>query len=228
MVASTGKCTIKGGVEISYNTLTETFGTKGGGIFVEDFSGNKGELILEGSAGKTVTIKENKATKGAGIYCEGTIPSMKHTEIKNCIASQNGGGIYLANNASVKMGDNAEITDCSTENANYGGGVYVDSDTCTFEMSGSAKVTVSTGADKNKEGANEIFLKYGVIKVTGTLTAGNGQAGRISVLSSNYQTSTKVLTGDNLPTNSGKFTVTKQKGLNQAWKVSPSGKLQKN
>ena len=228
LVASTGKCTIKGGVEISYNTLTETSGTKGGGIFVEDFSGNKGELILEGSAGKTVTIKENKATKGAGIYCEGTIPSMKHTEIKNCIASQNGGGIYLANNASVKMGDNAEITDCSTENANYGGGVYVDSDTCTFEMSGSAKVTVSTGADKNKEGANEIFLKYGVIKVTGTLTAGNGQAGRISVLSSNYQTSTKVLTGDNLLTNSGKFTVTKQKGLNQAWKVSPSGKLQKN
>ena len=228
LVASTGKCTIKGGVEISYNTLTETSGTKGGGIFVEDFSGNKGELILEGSAGKTVTIKENKATKGAGIYCEGTIPSMKHTEIKNCIASQNVGGIYLANNASVKMGDNAEITDCSTENANYGGGVYVDSDTCTFEMTGSAKVTVSTGADKNKEGANEIFLKYGVIKVTGTLTAGNGQAGRISVLSSNYQTSTKVLTGDNLPTNSGKFTVTKQKGLNQAWKVSPSGTLQKN
>ena len=126
------------------------------------------------------------------------------------------------------MGDNAEITDCSTENANYGGGVYVDSDTCTFEMSGSAKVTVSTGADKNKEGANEIFLKYGVIKVTGTLTAGNGQAGRISVISSKYQTSTVVLTGDNLPTNSGKFTVTKQKGLNQAWKVSPSGKLQKN
>ena len=227
LVASTGKCTIKGGVEISHNTLTAST-TYGGGIHVEDFSGNKGELILEGSAGKTVTIKENKATKGAGIYCEGTIPSMKHTEIKNCIASQNGGGIYLANNASVKMGDNAEITDCSTENANYGGGVYVDSDTCTFEMSGSAKVTVSTGADKNKEGANEIFLKYGVIKVTGTLTAGNGQAGRISVISSKYQTSTVVLTGDNLPTNSGKFTVTKQKGLNQAWKVSPSGKLQKN
>ena len=228
LVASTGKCTIKGGVEISYNTLTETSGTKGGGIFVEDFSGNKGELILEGSAGKTVTIKENKATNGAGIYCEGTIPSMKHTEIKNCIAARNGGGIYLANNASVKMGDNAEITDCSTENANYGGGVYVDSDTCTFEMSGSAKVTVSTGADKNKEGANEIFLKYGEIKVTGTLTVGDGQAGRISVISSKYHTSTVVLTGDNLPTNSRKFTVTKQKGLNQAWKVSPSGKLQKN
>ena len=228
LVASTGKCTIKGGVEISYNTLTETSGTKGGGIFVEDFSGNKGELILEGSAGKTVTIKENKATNGAGIYCEGTIPSMKHTEIKNCTAARNGGGIYLANNASVKMGDNAEITDCSTENANYGGGVYVDSDTCTFEMSGSAKVTVSTGADKNKEGANEIFLKYGEIKVTGTLTVGDGQAGRISVISSKYHTSTVVLTGDNLPTNSRKFTVTKQKGLNQAWKVSPSGKLQKN
>ena len=228
LVASTGKCTIKGGVEISHNTLTETSGTQGGGIFVEESLGNKGELILEGSAGKTVTIKENKATKGAGIFCEGKVVSMKYTEIKNCTADRNGGGIYLKDKASVKMGDNAEITDCSTENEHYGGGVYVDSATCTFEMSGSAKVTVSTGADKNKEGANEIFLKDGVIKVTGTLTAGNGQAGRISVLSSNYQTSTKVLTGDNLPTNSGKFTVTKQKGLNQAWKVSPFGKLQKN
>ncbi|MGP1564873.1 MAG: hypothetical protein ACTTHU_05525 [Treponema sp.] len=198
LVGSTGKCTIKGGVEISYNTLTETSGTKGGGIYVEESSGNKGELILEGSAGKTVTIKENKATKGAGIFCEGKVVSMKYTEIKNCIAARNGGG------------------------------VYVDSAACTFEMTGSAKVTVSTGVDKNKEGMNEIFLKDGVIKVTGTLTAGDGQAGRISVMSSKYETSTEVLTGDNLPTNSGKFRVTKQKIPNQAWKVSPSGKLQKN
>ncbi|MGP1428256.1 MAG: right-handed parallel beta-helix repeat-containing protein [Treponema sp.] len=228
LVGSTGKCTIKGGVEISHNTFTETSGTKGGGIYVEESSGNKGELILEGSAGKTVTIKENKATKGAGIFCEGKVVSMKYTEIKNCIAARNGGGIYLKDNATVKMGDNAEITDCLTENENYGGGVYVDSAACTFEMTGSAKVTVSTGVDKNKEGMNEIFLKDGVIKVTGTLTAGDGQAGRISVMSSKYETSTEVLTGDNLPTNSGKFRVTKQKIPNQAWKVSPSGKLQKN
>ena len=225
-VGSTGKCTIKGGVEISYNTLTGTSGTKGGGIYVEESSGNKGELILEGSAGKTVTIKENKATKGAGIYCKGTIPSMKHTEIKNCIASQNGGGIYLANNASVKMQDGSIITDCSTTST-YGeqaaGGVYVGSASCTFEMSGSAKVSVSSGSNANKNGANEIFLKDGVIKVTGTLTAGDGQAGRISVLSSNYQTSTQVLTGDNLTVNCKKFTVTPKNSQN--WYVDSSGKL---
>ena len=225
-VSSTGKCTIKGGAEISHNTLTGASGTQGGGIYVEEDSGNKGELILEGSAGKTVIIKENKATKGAGIYCEGTIPSMKHTEIKNCIASQNGGGIYLANNASVKMQDGSIITDCSTTST-YGeqaaGGVYVGSASCTFEMSGSAKVSVSTGADKNKDGANEIFLKDGVIKVTGTLTAGNGQAGRISVMSSKYQTSTQVLTGDNLTVNCKKFTVTPKNSQN--WYVDSSGKL---
>ena len=225
-VSSTGKCTIKGGAEISHNTLTGASGTQGGGIYVEEDSGNKGELILEGSAGKTVIIKENKATKGAGIYCEGTIPSMKHTEIKNCIASQNGGGIYLANNASVKMQDGSIITDCSTTST-YGeqaaGGVYVGSASCTFEMSGSAKVSVSSGSNANKNGANEIFLKDGVIKVTGTLTAGNGQAGRISVMSSKYQTSTQVLTGDNLTVNCKKFTVTPKNSQN--WYVDSSGKL---
>ncbi|MGP1475681.1 MAG: beta strand repeat-containing protein [Treponema sp.] len=223
LVASTGKCTIKGGVEISYNTLTETSGTQGGGIFVEESLGNKGELILEGSAGKTVTIKENRATKGAGIFCEGTIPSMKYTEIKNCIAYRNGGGIYLKDKASVKMGDNAEITDCSTENENYGGGVYVDSATCTFEMTGSAKVTVSTEADKNKDGANEIFLQAGEIKVTGTLTAGDGQAGRISVLRpGGYKLSRKVLKGD-ITANYKKFTVTPKNIEN--WYVGSDGKL---
>ena len=224
LVGSTGKCTIKGGVEISYNTLTANT-NYGGGIYVEEFYGNKGELILEGSAGKTVTIKGNKATKGAGIYCGGKISSMKYTEIKNCTATQNGGGIYLNNKASVKMGDNAEITDCSTKDENLGGGVYVDSATCTFEMSGSAKVTVSTEADKNKDGANEIFLQAGEIKVTGTLTAGDGQAGRISVTRpSGYISSRKVLNGD-ITANYKKFTVTPKNSEN--WYVDSSGKLTK-
>ena len=222
LVASTGKCTIKGGVEISYNTLAANT-NYGGGIYVEEFHGNKGELILEGSAGKTVTIKGSQATKGAGIYCGGKISSMKYTEIKNCTATQNGGGIYLNNKASVKMGDNAEITDCSTKDENYGGGVYVDSATCTFEMTGSAKVTVSTEADKNKDGANEIFLQAGEIKVTGTLTAGDGQAGRISVTRpSGYISSRKVLRGD-ITANYKKFTVTPKNTAN--WYVGSDGKL---
>ena len=90
-------------------------------------------------------------------------------------------------------------------------------------MSGSAKVSVSSGSNANKNGANEIFLKDGVIKVTGTLTAGNGQAGRISVMSSKYQTSTQVLTGDNLTVNCKKFTVTPKNSQN--WYVDSSGKL---
>ena len=123
------------------------------------------------------------------------------------------------------MGDNAEITDCSTKNENYGGGVYVDSATCTFEMTGSAKVTVSTEADKNKDGANEIFLQAGEIKVTGTLTAGDGQAGRISVTRpSGYISSRKVLKGD-ITANYKKFTVTPKNSEN--WYVDSYGKLTK-
>ncbi|MGP1576028.1 MAG: right-handed parallel beta-helix repeat-containing protein [Treponema sp.] len=224
LVGSTGKCTVKSGVEISYNILTATGGSYGAGIYVEESAGKQGELILQGASGNMVKIQESNATKGGGIYVEGKV-SMQYTEIKNCTAKY-GGGIYLKDQAYMKMERNSEITDCAiVSSVGDGGGVYVEKDTCIFEMTANAKVSVSTGSKKDTPGANDIYLNSANIKVTETLSAGLGQAGRITP--NHYTAGDTVLTGDNISANSGMFTVTKQtKPTPQNWKISSTGTLQ--
>ncbi len=168
----------------------------------------------------------NAKYKGGGLYIIGEGDcTLKNSSIKNCHATNNdsfGGGAWLEDSKSKLVLNNSLIESCTSKTS--GGGIYIATGgTCTFEMSGSAKVTVSTGTDKNKDGANEIFLQAGAIKVTETLTVGDGQAGRISVMSSKYQTSTQVLTGANLTVNCKKFTVTPKNSQN--WYVDSSGKL---
>ena len=88
----------------------------------------------------------------------------------------------------------------------------------TLTMEENAKVTVST---ENTDGKNEIYFQGGEIKVKETLSAGDGQAGRITVY--NPSDGKQVLTGDNLDTNCKKFTVTPNGSVN--WYVGSNGKL---
>ena len=87
----------------------------------------------------------------------------------------------------------------------------------TLTMEDNAKVTVST---ENTDGKNEIYFQGGEIKVKGTLTAGDGQAARITVY--NPSDGKQVLTGDTAA-NCKKFTVTPKGGQN--WYVNTYGKL---
>ena len=89
-------------------------------------------------------------------------------------------------------------------------------------MGKNAKVEVSTGGDKNKDGKNEIYFQGGEIKVMGMLSAGDEQAARITVY--NPSDGKTVLTGDTAA-NCTKFTVTPNGGQN--WYVDTDGKLTK-
>ena len=236
---------VTGAGELTLQNLTlkgGNSGTDNGGIIYVD-SGTK--VTLSGCS-----IKSGSANQGGAFYVKGTLDIKDSSTISSCEATSNGGGIYIEgasakcnligskiigckttgptswgggvymDNGAFTMEGNAEITSCSANNENYGGGVYVAGTNCTFEMKDNAKVTVST---ENTDGKNEIYLQDGKIKLTGKLSAGNGEAGRISVMSSNYQTSTQVLTGDNLTVNCKKFTVTPNGSVN--WYVGSNGKL---
>ena len=166
----------------------------------------------------------NAKYKGGGLYIIGEGDcTLKNSSIKNCYATNNesyGGGAWLEDSKSKLVLNNSLIESCTSKTS--GGGIYIATGgTCTFEMSGSAKVTVSTEADKNKDGANEIYFQGGEIKVRGKLSAGDEQAARITVY--NPSDGKQVLTGDNLDTNCKKFTVTPDSGTN--WYVNSSGNL---
>jgi len=235
-ISSTGKCMVKSGAEISYNSVTAASGirTFGGGIYVEADSGKQGELKLEGVSGKPVRIHHNEATHGGGIYVTGTV-SMQYTEIKDCTAKY-GGGMYLTNNASTTMGNNCEIASCSiTESNGGGGGVYVKAaagKTVTFTMKGNARVTPSINSEKNTPGKNDVYLESRTtIKLEDTLNPAEGTAARITPQV--YGTDKYVLSGDlglGTPANYTKFTVTPESlsgGSTQNWEINNQGNLKK-
>ena len=237
---------VTGAGELTLQNLTlkgGNSGTDNGGIIYVD-SGTK--VTLSGCS-----IKSGSANQGGAFYVKGTLDIKDSSTINSCEATSNGGGIYIEgasakcnligskiigckttgptswgggvymDNGAFTMEGNAEITSCSANNDNLGGGVYVAGTNCTFEMKDNAKVTVST---ENTDGKNEIYLQDGKIKLTGKLSAGNGEAGRITVMRpALYKTTTQVLTGDHLDTNCKKFTVTPDSGTN--WYVNADGKL---
>lgn len=183
----------------------------GGGIFV----GGNGNLELNG-----VQIYENEAKdNGGGIYTKG------NTTIVSAIIDENsstlrGGGIYLVGGTLNMLG--GEI---KKNTAGQGGGCYFENG--TFNISGVAKITPSTDGDEHTHGRNDVYLfNNKTIKITGTLTAGQNQAARITVPNYKYDVSTQVLTGDT-NANASKFKVTKQTSPDQEWEVKFDGYLKK-
>lgn len=179
----------------------------GGGIFV----GSSGTLELSG-----VKIYKNEAKNyGGGIYTKG------NTKIVSAIIDENsstlrGGGIYLAGGTLNMSG--GEI---KKNTAGQGGGCYFENG--TFNISEVAKITPSTDGDEHTHGRNDVYLfNNKTIKITGTLTAGQNQAARITVPDGNYLNTTTVLTGSTAE-NANKFKVTKKGAQN--WYVDNDGKL---
>ncbi len=71
------------------------------------------------------TIRNGKATNGAGIYCPASSPTITNNVITGNKASRNGGGIYCSQSTTY-IGCNT-IMDNTAEN---GGGIYCDKYTC--------------------------------------------------------------------------------------------------
>ncbi|MGP1459361.1 MAG: InlB B-repeat-containing protein [Treponema sp.] len=170
LVGSMGTCTIKAGAEISYNELTAPAPAvkKGGGIFVETLLPNKGKLKVEGASGNPVTIKENKATQGGGIFDESEA-EISNAVIESCKADRSGGGIYAAKNGSVKLTDTA-VKNCEAigdeGGAIYAKGAVVELTNCVI-AGNKAKDGGGIFAYKDSSTLSSVTVKGGVIGGTG-------------------------------------------------------------
>ena len=214
-----GENIIEGNTEIKGNKCFVS--GNGGGIYIE-----KGNLVLKGNTKIFGNESKNSDTYGGGggIYIKSgsTLTIKDLCEINNNKAMDKtndtftgyGGGIC---NLGTIIMEGGTITE---NEAKEGGAVYNNG---TFKMSGSAKITPSTGEDEHKKGKNDVYLNNStLINVNNSLTVGPNQAARITVHKTKYNPSTQVLDGSTTE-NANKFKVTKKGG--QSWYVGNNGKL---
>ena len=215
----------------------------GGAIYAKDASTVKIEnCIITGNEAKTngggiyvestytkitnCTFTKNTARDGGGIYITKTGGHIYVVEIIDGTiggtgqaneATRNGGGIYVGQSCILNLKDS---TDSGTQGvritgnqAPKGGGVYA-ANNATVSMQGGTQINVY----------NDVYLDSGsAISVEKALSTADTVA-RITVPKDDYNTSTKVLYGDAVGLEHGKFIVT-SKG-NQQWKVNSYGRLQ--
>ena len=164
--SSTGaKLNLSGGL-VGGNTA----GQNGGGICV----GASCELILDGSgvigdSSVTSTASSascsNKAVKGGGIYCEGSITSSAAFTggIYANYASSSGGGIYTVSTGSVSItGGSISYNSAGSGTSGDGGGVYHSgSGTITLSrvtLSSNSAVLTGGGFCSAEDAGNETFI----------------------------------------------------------------------
>lgn len=210
-----------------------TADTNGGAVWSKATFNMKGGSIEENTAGKP-TANGSTQGSGGGVFNGkgGTFNMSGGKIIKNKAivansnsndSSGNGGGVCIHRSnftmtGGIIGGDENGEANIATKR---GGGVFHNGN--KFELSGSAKITPSTGEDEHTHGKNDVFLdNLRVINVNDTLTADQNKAARITVPDANYLNTTTVLTGSTAE-NANKFKVTK-KGT-QNWYVDNDGKL---
>ena len=233
-VGKKAECTIKEGVTIRHNRVTQGASTvNGGGLHIYGTSSpaDSGTVTITGTLGNPVRIEDNEARGsigvGGGIANNGTI-TLTHVHISGCKAPDSGGlggGIYVRRGACTLIDSN--VNGCEASVAGGGMYVYKGADGAgEFTMQRSTRIVPS---DDNIKGKNDIFLKNDYddvyIKLSGKLT-GARPVGRITVPDGKYNPSTKVLDGDiTVDDNYKKFTVTPGGSPVKNWYVGSNGAL---
>ena len=195
---------------------------------------DKRNRIFEVATGGNLTLEKIKLIKGkaapgaAGgiIYVNGGTAVLIGCTLQDGSAKDgDGGGIALSSSGGACTLEDCTIKSCKTEGLGaHGGAVAVlgASPTTTFTMKGSTRIDISLNHNEN-----DVYLvKNALITLDSTFAPSVTTAARITP--NDYEENLPVLTGDNLPTNSGKFAVTKQISPSQAWKLSPVGTLKMN
>ncbi|UTC44033.1 InlB B-repeat-containing protein [Treponema sp. OMZ 857] len=200
-------------------------------IAASSAAGNNGEIVIN----KNITIQGTNKTSeklDAGSFSRiFRVKDGKTLTLQNITLTggntqheqgdKNGGSVYIENGSCTM--DNVLVVECT---ADAGGAVYVKDG--TFSISGSTRITPSTGEYEQTAGKNDVYLKGGkLITVTGTLT-GTTPIARITPESyPTGSTAVKVLDGAAVNTQHSKFTVTDQAGMpSKKWKINASGELE--
>ena len=179
-------------------TFTGNTAKNGGGIYIIGASSYPVVTISGGTIGGTGTNEANKAT-GTG-------------------SDGNGGGIYVGNLCKVILQNNGS-TGCTIKGntAQRGGGVYANN--ADVIMKGRTRIAVN-------EVNNDVYLdNNSLINVADPLTA-EPPVARITPKTYSLFPPVKVLDGNAVGSEHGKFTVTKQTSpTTQEWAVGSDGKL---
>ena len=231
-VGKKAECTIKEGVTIRHNRVTQGVSTVNGGgglhIYGTSSPADSGTVTITGTQEKPVRIADNEARGsigvGGGIANNGTI-TLTHVHISGCKAPDSGGlggGIYVRRGACTLIDSN--VNGCEASVA--GGGVYVYKDTAVGGLFTMQRSTCIVPSGDNVKGNNDIFLKDSAcITLSGGLT-GTRPVGRITVPDGSYSEGTKVLVDDITDDeNYKKFTVTPGGSPVKNWYVGSNGAL---
>lgn len=198
-------------------------------IAASSAAGNNGEIVIN----KNITIQgtnKTSETLDAGSFSRiFRVKDGKTLTLQNITLTggntqheqgdKNGGSVYIENGSCTM--DNVLVVECT---ADAGGAVYVKDG--TFSISGSTRITPSTGEYEQTAGKNDVYLKgEKLITVTGTLT-GTTPIARITPESyPTGSTAVKVLDGAAVNTQHSKFTVTDE-APTKKWKINASGNLE--
>lgn len=199
-------------------------------IAASSAAGNNGEIVIN----KNITIQgtnKTSETLNAGSFSrifrvkDGKTLTLQNITLtggntqNEPAGNKNGGGVYIENGSCTMA--NVLLVECT---ADAGGAVYVKDG--TFSISGSTRITPSTGEYEQTAGKNDVYLKGGkLITVTGTLT-GTTPIARITPESyPTGSTAVKVLDGAAVNTQHSKFTVTDE-APTKKWKINASGELE--
>ena len=219
--------TYKGAIKVSRAVTVESASPPDLGTL----EANNFNRIFEVKTGGNLTLKKMKLIKGkaatgaAGgiIYVNGGTAMLIGCTLQKGLATD-GGGIAISSSGGACTLEDCTITNCKAAGVGHGGAVAVlgTSPTTTFTMKGSTKIDISLNLNEN-----DVYLvKKALITLDSTFAPTVTTAARITP--NDYEENLPVLTGDNLPMNSGKFAVTKQISPSQAWKLSPVGTLKMN
>ena len=219
--------TYKGTITVSRSVTVESISPSA----LRTLDANNLNRIFEVKTGGNLTLKKMKLTKGKAptgasggiIYVSGGTVMLIDCTLQEGSAGD-GGGIAISSSGGACTLEDCTITNCKADGVGHGGAVAVlgTSPTTTFTMRGSTKIDISLNLNEN-----DVYLvKNALITLHSPFAPTVTTAARITP--EDYEENLPVLKGSNLSTNYTKFAVTSQTSPSQAWKVSPSGKLQKN
>ena len=216
-----------GGVSVLHGTLNMKGGEitgndtgYGGGISGINFNGNNGTITVSGNSSISANIAD---FGGGGISSDykltitedssGNKPTIQNNEAKSF-----GGGIYLPGSSTLTFSGGTVTGNAVTGSSALGNGMYLQDNTTTVEMSGSATVAAN----------NDVYLKDGAKITVDSVLTGTAPVARITVPNNKYLASTQVLTGTAVNTEHTKFSVTRGGTPPKNWYVGNDGKLTDN
>ena len=150
LIVYSGDFRLKGSSAIYSNSATGY----GGGVFV-----TSGATFTMSGSSNIGTLGSNSATRGGGIYSEGTV-YINGGQIVNNTSSGNGGGVYVNNGTCAITGGTIGTSgNANTATAN-GGGMYIGSSGTVYIDGGSIQYNTASGDGGGVYQNGTLYMEY--------------------------------------------------------------------